>query len=110
MGINDIVDLGTRDNMELLRELFEVPNASRAYVCAQLIGLLELVLTPSETDIEKTNQQLYEETGVERFRDIAMRQPLAKRHEETAFVSFQELREGVLSFEALHKWQTLLRA
>lgn len=110
MQIFDLTALVGGDYLTELRKLLnEYDDASRAYKCAQLIGVVELVLEPDVTDLEKLNQELYEETGGEAFRNIAMRQPLSKRHSELARKEFQELRQVALSAQALHMWQELLR-
>jgi hypothetical protein len=87
----------------------ESGHGSRAYKCAQIIGVVELVLEPDEYDQEKENWELYEETGVEFFRDAAMRQPLVKRHALAAYEEFHKLRQGVLSAQGLRRWRKFLQ-
>jgi hypothetical protein len=108
MDITDLVTLSKENQIDELREVLDLPGRSRAYVCAQAIGVLELVLEPDEVNLEKPNQALYQETGVETFRDIALRQPFARRHWQAARKQFRKLRQGDLSPQALRRWQLLL--
>jgi|SRR5208282_2485118 len=110
MQIFDLMVLGERDYLNELRKLLnDYDDASRAFKCAQLIGVVELVLEPDVTDLEQLNQELYDETGVEEFRDAAMRQPLSKRHYEIARKEFYELRQAALNAQALRMWQNFLQ-
>jgi len=109
MGNDDLVSLMQDDIVGELRAMLDKQEgSSAAYACARLIGVLELVLEPNENDLEKLNSELYDETGVEIFRSVAMRWPLNRRHWQAAREEFYKLRQDALSTAALHKWQTLL--
>jgi hypothetical protein len=79
-----------------------------AYNCAMLVGVLEMILVNEPGEIEELNTRLFEETGFEEFRQIALRQPLADKHREAAYVRFQELRKRDLSGPVLHLWSKYL--
>lgn len=110
MQIFDLASLHQGDYIGALRNLLdEYDDASRAYKCAQIIGVVELVLEPDEADLEKLNRELYEETGAKLFCDAAMREPLSRRHSEIAYKEFHELRQAALNAQALRMWQNFLR-
>jgi len=110
MGIRDFLELARRDYINQLRGMLEDEKPKdRPYKCAQIVGVLELVLQPHEMDLEQFNLRIYEETGFRAFRDVALRQPLAQQQCEDALEEFRKLRKDALSPQALHMWQTLLR-
>ena len=110
MGIRDLMEIGRRDYVNQLKELIDdEPSEYRPYKCAQIIGVLELVLQPDDMDLEQFNLRIYEEHGIKEFRDAALRQPLERQHREDALEEFRKLRRDDLSPQALRMWQTLLR-
>ncbi|BAV45284.1 Peptidase M23B [Mesorhizobium loti] len=104
----DFAELGTIDNLTILKVFLDEHPRHRGYRCAQLIGVLEIVLVPPKGN-EELNQKIYEETGHEAFRDAAIRAPLNERHFELARQQFAELRRTSLSPEVLSLWLELYR-
>jgi hypothetical protein len=85
----NFADLALEDRLAILEEFLHDPRGSTSYRCAQLIGVVEMVLEPPASTPKK---------------------PLSERHLEAARDRFAELRQDVLSPRALAVWQDRLAA
>jgi hypothetical protein len=111
MGFFGLLELRKGDLLEQIRaHLYEFSDARQAYLTIQLIATLEVELEPSESGAGKWNQEMYEETGLDEFRDAALREPLYWRHRNAAHKEFLSLRKASLSPKILHIWRDFLRA
>jgi hypothetical protein len=85
----DFADLALEDRLAILDKFLRDPGFSTSYRCAQLIGVVEMVLEPPASKAKK---------------------PLMERHLEAARDRFAELRRDLLSPQALAAWQDQLSA
>lgn len=85
----DFADLALEDRLAILEKFLRDPSFSTSYRCAQLIGVVEMVLEPPASKARK---------------------PMMERHLEAARDRFAVLRQDALSPKALAEWQDLLSA
>jgi hypothetical protein len=81
-------ELAFDDKLAILEKFLRDPGSSRSYRCAQLIGVIEVILEPGPP--------------------ATAERPLMERHLAAARESFRQLRQDVLSPGALAAWQDLL--
>jgi hypothetical protein len=82
-------ELAFDDKVSILEKYLHDARGSRSYRCAQLIGVLEVVLEPPASTAEM---------------------PLWERHLAAAREAFSELRRTVLAPSVLARWQDALSA
>jgi hypothetical protein len=83
-------ELALEDRLTILDQFIHKPGNSHSYRCAQLLGVIEVILV-----------------GPANPRDD---RPLSERHLAQARETFMALRQGPLSAEALSAWQDQLAA
>ena len=83
-------ELALEDKLTILEQFMRKPGSSHSYRCAQLVGVIEVILVgPANPKDDR---------------------PLGERHLAQARETFMALRQGPLSADALSAWQDRLAA
>lgn len=91
---------------DFAKALSGIDTIEAGYRCAAWCGVMELALFDEPNENGWIDKLAAEHPGNDTFTRMALQQPLKRKHWQDAAAQFHDLRQGVLSPEALRLWQT----